>query len=114
MRSIFFGFLSKNSFLDTGGAKLFYQLRGFERKIYFCIITGLEDFLLETVLRKRKTFWTNTGTVYNTSLNSHCNAVSGCPLGPVALMGWLPLWAGCPYGLVALVGGYVLRVGGPG
>ena len=94
--------------------KLFYQLRGFERRIYFCIIAGLEDFLLETVLRKRKTFWTNTGTVYNTFYKQSLQRSvrlpfrAGCPYGLVALVG------SCPYGLVALVGGNVLRVGGPG
>ena len=111
-----FGFLSKKKFFGILVEKFVLTIARFSSKgeFTFCIITGLKDSLLKTVLRKKKKnlvkYWYSLQHI----LNSYYSVVSGCPLGPVALMGWLPLWAGCPYGLVALVGGYVLRVGGPG
>ena len=77
---------------------------------------GFERFSFKDSIEKerKKKFLVKYQYSLQHILNSHYSVVSSCPLGPVALMGWLPLWAGCPYGLVALVGGYVLRVGGPG
>ena len=59
---------------------------------------GFGRFSFENSFEKEENFLDKYWYSLQHIFYSHCNVVSGCPLGPVALMGWLPFWA------VALMG----------